>query len=57
MTKKLAKKMFDAYNPADKVILCPYERAGVQELLDIYAKVTVTCTELYLKTRDELSHL
>ena len=41
MTEKQAKKIFEKYNPADDVIRCPYGRAKMRKLLDLYAKAAV----------------
>ena len=55
MTKRLAKKFFEAYNPIEKITECPDGRVGVRKLLDIYAKAAVNLYGIIL--RKELAEI
>ena len=41
MTKSKSQKIFEKYNPVEAVTRCPYGRAPVRKLLDLYARAAV----------------
>ena len=41
MNEKIAKNIFERYNPVSDIVRCPYGRANTRKLLDIYACAAV----------------